>query len=135
MQETAGTFRLREEPDKIDGIAGEHIAVRNIQPVVVDAEICALPELPALHPTRCLEKAANAWGRFQLLHLECAAENRRQVADIFCNQKIVLHEALDRPHTAALGILKAAGKGGLQIEGHDFFGAASQEMQGAAHAP
>ena len=63
MQERVGMVRLGEEADEVHRIALEHVRVGDVQPVVVDAEVGARAQLPALLPVQRPQEAAEARAR------------------------------------------------------------------------
>ena len=102
MQERIGKMRLGEEADEVHRIAFEHVLVGDIQPIVVDAKVGARAQLPTLLPVQRTQETTQPGGRFELLHLQSGAEDRRQVADVLGDEKVVLHEALDGDQAAAI---------------------------------
>ena len=128
-------LRQPEHADQVDRIALEHIERREIDAIVVDDEIVAAAETsrgrrpqPRHHPRqrRC---------GLGLLIFELGAQDRGEVADILCDQEVVLHEALDVLHPRMRGVAESLGDIALGIEGETLLGAAAEEMQIAAHRP
>jgi hypothetical protein len=69
------------------------------------------------------------------LDLEGRAEDAREVAHVFGNEEIVLHEALDAARAAMVGVAHAPPDLGLQVEGQPVLGAPRHVVQPAAQRP
>ena len=100
MEKGSGLLGLGEEADEVDGIALEHVRVGDIEPAVVDAEIAGSADLAARAPAQRIEQSAKPRRGLDLLDLERRAQDGREVAHVFGNQEVVLHEALDSAQAA-----------------------------------
>ena len=135
MQERVGKVRLGEKADEVHRIALEHILVGDVQPVVVDAEVGALAQLPALLPVQRAQEPAESGRCLELLHLQRRAQDRRQIADVLGDEKVVLHEAFDGDQAAAVVVTELRGEPRLHIERQHLLRAAAEEVQKAADRP
>ena len=80
-------------------------------------------------------RQARARTRFFLLFFQRGAKNRRQVTDIFGDQKILPHEFLDRFHARRTCGVEARRQTFLHIEAQALFGTTGQKVQMTAHLP
>ena len=128
-------MRLGEEADEVHRIALEHVLVGDVEPVVVDAEVGARAQLPALLPVQRPQEAAESRRRLELLHLQRRAQDRRQVADVLGDEEVVLHEALDGDQAAAVVVAELRGEPRLHVERQHLLRAAAEEVQEAADGP
>src|SRR5271157_3873936 len=67
--------------------------------------------------------------------IERGADDRRQVADVFRDQEIMLHEPLDVGLARPGRIAELAGDRALYVEAEPLLGAAGEKMQSASHRP
>ena len=129
MDVQAETVCQMKHTDQIDRIIAKTICPRHGQATAAEFETMHL--LLALKQRR----QARAGARFFLLFFQRGAKNRRQVTDIFGDQKILPHEFLDRFHASRTCSVEARRKTFLHIEAQALFGTASQKVQMTAHLP
>src|SRR6266702_1330085 len=70
-----------------------------------------------------------------LARLQARAQDRREIADVLGDQKIMLHEPLDVLQARMLGVAQPHRDLALDVEGQPLLGAAGEEMHVAAHRP
>ena len=129
-------LREMKHPDQIDRIALEDVGPRDRDAVVVDSEIIAFAQRPhTLRRPQAGDKATQDRRRLRLSVLKSRAKNRREVADVFGGEEVVLHEALDILHAGMLGVAKPHRDLALNIEGQPLLGPAGDEMHVAADRP
>ncbi|MEY9281357.1 hypothetical protein ABIA03_002549 [Bradyrhizobium yuanmingense] len=129
-------LREAEDADQIDRVVLEHVGRGDVDAVVVDDEVVAVGDAP-LHCARSQPRHHPAQHRrgLGLLVLELGAEDGGEVADFLGDQEVVLHEALDVLHARMRGVAETYRDLALEIEGEALLGAATVEMQVAAHRP
>src|SRR6185437_1249781 len=133
MDSEAAAVGEPEETDEVDGIIGEEFRSGNADAPVLKRESGTLHQLFVVAQMR-RETVENRSG-LCLHFFERGADDGGEVADIFCDQKIMLHEAFDISETAARSIAETRCQNALLIEAQDFFRAPRREMQVAAHPP
>src|SRR5204862_8173027 len=97
-------------------------------PLAIDDK--TLERAPPAAPTQPGEALASG-----LIDLQQRAEDAGQIADVFCDQEVMLHEAFDAAGARMIGVAHAAADLGLQVEGQPLLGAAGEIMKMAAHGP
>ncbi|MGY3132754.1 hypothetical protein ACVWZM_003436 [Bradyrhizobium sp. USDA 4501] len=110
-------LRKAEDPDQVDRIVLEDVGRGEIDAVVVDDEVVAAVNPPPLgagpqprhHP-------AQHRRRLVVLFLELGAQDRGEVADVFRDQEVMLHEALDVLHAGMRGVAEADRDFALHVE-------------------
>ncbi|MGX1317974.1 hypothetical protein AB7M17_001427 [Bradyrhizobium sp. USDA 377] len=129
-------LRQAEDADQIDRIVLEHVGRGDVDAVVVDDEVVAVGHAP-FHRRRAQARHHPAQHRrgLGLLVLELGAENGGEVADLFGDQEVVLHEALDVLHAGMRGVAEPDRDLALEVEGQALLGAVAVEVQVAAHRP
>ena len=117
-----------KQPDHHDRVTGQGALARHGQPAAIEGEPVDFTPDPA--------EAEQARARLALvLGLERGTENAGQVADIFGNQEIVLHEAFDTARPGMVGVAHAGSDFGLDVQGEAVLRPAGQVMEGAAQRP
>jgi hypothetical protein len=123
-----------KQADKVDRVALEDHVIGDIDPLIVDNEIlCAFDGAAAAGDG--LKNPVQARDIFRLLLLQRRAENPRQISNFFGDQKIVLHEALNRRQTRLRAVAEARGDFALDVEGQALLRFADRKMHVAAHGP
>ena len=107
---------------------GEVLAVRDTQPpALVDKAFEVAPEQAA---------QGQAEPRFAaVLFLQCRAKNARQIADGFCHQVVMLHEAFDGARVGAGPVAESLGQFDLGVEREPLFRPPGQVVKLAAYGP
>src|SRR5262245_30598569 len=128
-------LRQMKDADQIDGIALEYAGLRETNAILVDDEIIAFQERAPRPLTESRHQAAEHRHALGVAVFQFRAEDGSQIADILCDQEVVLHEALDILQAGMFGIAKPHGDLALDIERQAFLGAAHEKMHVAANRP
>ena len=125
--------RQLKQADQVDGIALERLRVRDADAVVVDDEIGIVDARRAAAETP--HQPVQHGPRLVMPRLERSADDGGEIADVLGDEKIALHEALDRGQAAMIGIADLRRDQPLHVERQALLGAARGEMHVAANAP
>ena len=117
-----------EQPDHRRRIAREGVLGAHRQPPALDHEAVDLAA------ERTQARQADERGAL-VLGLDRRAEDAGEVADVLGHQEVVLHEALDAFRAGALGVARAPGDLGLDVEGEALLGAPGEVMELTADRP
>ena len=98
-------------------VVPEDVGRREIDAVVVDDEVVALGHPPP-HRARPEPRhhATQYRHRLGLLVFELGAQDRGKVADLLCDQEVMLHEAFDVLHAGMRGIAEPDRDLALHVE-------------------
>ena len=135
MKDQAVALREIEHPDQVDRIALEHLRVGDRDAVVVDDEVLGLAQGAPAARAKLGDHAVEHRHRLGFAILQPGAQDRGEIAHVFGDQEVVLHEALDVLLPGMLGVAEPQRDLALQVEGDPLLGAAGDEVQVAAHRP
>src|SRR5262249_33070377 len=121
--------------DEIDRVLLKDRRVFDVQAARVDPEIGRGSELSACAPRQRPNEIAERWNGLQLPQLEARANGASQIADIFGDQKIMLHEPLDAKQPFAAAITERLSHSRLKVEGQALLGLTREKMQVTADRP
>ena len=81
------------------------------------------------------DEPAPAFRLLDLISFEFCRQDAGKIADIFCYEKIVLHEALDAELSGPVAVAHAGCDFWLQVEAQTLFGPSREVVEVAAHRP
>src|SRR5690242_7528234 len=110
-----------KEPEQRQRIFFEKILRRNGESLTIDNKT---PEGPARAPPANPRQPAFVL----LVGFENGAKDPSQITDVLCDQKVVLHEALDPAAAGVIRIIHPPSDLGLQVEGQPLLGTAGEVM-------
>ncbi len=121
-----------EEADQVDRIALEGVGSDHVDATDVDLEILGVRDR-ARAPPQPSDEAVEHRRRLGLALFQRRANDRRQIADVFGDEEVVLHEAFDVGEPRPRRIPELTGDRPLHVETEALFGPAGEKVQPAAH--
>ena len=116
-----------EQPDQIDRIALERVGADHVDAIVVDLEILRVLDR-ARPPAQAPDEAVEHRRPLGLALLERRADDRGQIADVFGDEEVVLHEPLDVDEPRPGRIAELTGDRSLNVETKAFFRPSGEEV-------
>src|SRR5436305_1798640 len=135
MQDQIVPLCEMEDAHQVDWVAREHVLVGHHDTVVIDVKILSLAERAACARTESRHHPAEHRHGLRLAVFELGAKNSREIADVLCDQEIVLHESLDVPQSRTFGVAESHRDLTLDVERQALLGAPGEEVHVAADGP
>ena len=95
MQKQVSPLCFDKKPDEIERVFRERIRLLHIEPAVVDPEVGGGGKCGPAAPREGAQKIAQGRNGLELPDLQARADGACEIAHIFGDQKIMLHEPLD----------------------------------------